>query len=121
MVSCEISEAFGESLTPETGERILMAQNKDDEEGITCPACKAAGHEEALGAQGLVLAAAKALLTKDDIGIMQVAQVAGPYDFHMAITFYVELLLTLSEIFGVDPLTVLSDQRSNLDEAIARS
>lgn len=91
-----------------------------DDEGITCPACLKYGSEGALQATGMVLTAAEALAAGDDEQITMAYENSTPYDFHFAVTMYLEALQAVSDLIGIDIHEVLADQRRQFNEAVLR-
>lgn len=67
-----------------------------------CPMCGEATDEEALASQQLVISAATALLSGDSQTITDCASVATAYDFHLAVTMYVEMVGFIAEMTGSD-------------------
>lgn len=90
-------------------------------EAITCPVCKTHTHEEVIGAEGLVLAAAEALSYGREADIAAAYEASEKYDFHIAVTMYVDALEALASYACVDFYEMLADQRRQLNESIGKT
>lgn len=88
-----------------------------EKEDITCPVCKKHDKSEARGAEGVVISAATALINGDDETIMTAYQMAEPYDFHIAVTLFVQAADVLAEMMGCSVDDVLDDLRGQLNDA----
>ena len=94
--------------------------SETDEEDIPCPACRKHGREGAREAMGMILTAAEGLLTGNDEQVMATYEASTPYDFHYAVTMYVEALSMTAQLLGIELEDWLADQRRQLNEAILR-
>lgn len=88
-------------------------------EVVTCPVCKTHNRDDSIGAQGMVLTAAKALWDGDDPIIIAAAETSDPYCFHMAVTMYVQAIAQFGEMTGSTVDELLDDMRGQLDQAIS--
>lgn len=95
-----------------------MTQSSDGDVEVTCPVCLS-NEGASIPATGMVLTAAEALVNGDDAQIVAAYENSTPYDFHMAVTMYVDLLDLFSSMTGVPLKTLLAHEREQLNEAIA--
>lgn len=92
----------------------------DEGREVTCPVCKTQGTERCLESQGMVYAAAEALVSGDDTQIILAFENSNHYDFHIAVTMFVDAMVALSEYACVDFDELLRENRRQLNEAILR-
>lgn len=95
--------------------------DSDDRTNVSCPVCKTHNRDDAIGAQGMILTAAKALISGDSSTITAAATVSDRYAFHLAVTMYVDLLDQYGLLTGQTVDQMLDDMRGQLDEAISNS
>lgn len=90
-----------------------------DMEDVNCPVCKEHTVLDSMGAQGMVVTAAKALLSGDDPVILAVAAASDEFTFHVAVTMYLDVLDQYSYLSGVTVDELLDDLRDQLNAAAA--
>lgn len=100
-------------------ERRVAVPHNSEERPVTCPVCLA-NPGKSVGAQGMVVTAALAIVTGEYDQIKAAAENSEPYDFHMAVTMYVEALVHIGETLGYSVEDMLLDLRKQLDKASAR-
>jgi hypothetical protein len=85
---------------------------------VTCPVCREQTDTDCFESMGVVLSAAKALVRGDKELIVAAMEGSVEYDFHVAVTMYVDVLAVLAEYACVDFEDLLADQRRQLDHAL---
>jgi hypothetical protein len=86
----------------------------------SCPVCVVHSREDVIAAEGIVLAAAEALAYGRKADIVTLFEAAEPYDFHIAVTMYVEALDVLAQYACVDFFELLQMQRKEFNATLAQ-
>ena len=95
--------------------------SSNDSDTVSCPVCKKHSKTDAIGAQGLVIAAAKALISGDDSTVELASEHSDAYSFHMAVTLYVDLMDSYGMLIGMSVDEMLDDLRGQIDQAAANN
>jgi hypothetical protein len=84
-------------------------------ENVKCPACKLHSKADSLNSEGLVVAAAKAVWTADDVGVLDCMNASTPYDFHVSVGMLLDVTRAVAGLTGISVLKILDNTRDAIN------